>query len=203
MAIHFLNDDNSVKSVEYIGKVLNIEKNTSYQIMSDIWDLADKALVWCDEMNRPKTVYIRFCDYTWSSNSYGEVDATDEVKAKYRQFLIRKEFERLYQTKQIEASQIVKGAEIEVIKGRKVPKHTQGKVIAILSKHCAYTRRNKLVLGVATSDVMVDVVKNGKTFKNYRDVVWVDASNTTLLHCPRIDIELLREMATSKIDKVA
>jgi hypothetical protein len=203
MAIHFLNSDGSVKSVEYAGLVLSIIKNEHYKIMSDVWGSADKAIVWDISNNSPETVYIRYCDYTWDSPSYGEVDATDDVKAAYRDYLIKKKYKKLLMNAESNASRIERGSLVEVVKGRKVPKGTTGKVVVVMSAQNGYgwNRHSDIKLGVATSDEMVDVVaKNGKTYKNYKDMVWVWAYNCKRLDVAEIDTSVLLKTATESVD---
>jgi hypothetical protein len=203
MAIHFLNADGSPKSVEYKGQVLAVYKNVSYQIMSDIWGYADEALVWDKENKCAKKIHIRACDYTWDTPSYAEVDATKAVKAAYRKNLINTEFGIRKARALKEAGEIVKDCMVEVVKGRKVPKGTKGKVVVMMDRETGWGYRRYVAtkLGIATSDVMVDVLgKNGKTYKNHLDMEWVWAYNCRRIDAPGIDEAQILKAATNKVD---
>ena len=204
MAIHFLNADGSLKSVEHKGLVLKVIKNEYYRIMSDVWGYADKAIVWDKATKQPKSVYIRFCDYNWDTPSHAEVDATKSVKAAYRKYLIEQEFKLIVSKRRNIAARIEKGCTVKVVKGRKVPKGTVGKVVVTMMQEAGWNhhRSTALKLGVATSDVMVDVVaRNGKVYKNHRDMVWVWSYN-----CERQDVVPVDEAkalaeATANVDE--
>lgn len=205
MAIHFLNAEGSLKSIEYSGRVLKVMHNVSYQIMSDIWGSADKALVWDAEKGQPKEVYIRFCDYNWDSNSHAEVDATDEVKTAYRNYLIQQEFAFQVGTAKKNAALIVKDCVVAVVRGRKVPKGTKGKVVVMLEQANGYGYRQTVAtkLGIATSDVMVDKIgKNGKVYKSHRDMVWVWAYNCERQDVAEVDENEMIERAIRVVDRV-
>lgn len=202
MAIHFLNADGSLKSIEHKGLVLEVRKGVNYRIMSDVWGSADEALVWDKANKRPKTINIRVCDYTWDSNSYAEVDATKAVKAAYRNHLIQIRFSQLKSQTLAAISEIQKGCMVEVVKGRKVPKGTKGKVVVMMTRESGWGYRSSpaLKLGVATSDVMVDVTVNGRTYRNHRDMVWVWAYNCKRIDVPVIDEEELMRKAIVSVD---
>ena len=203
MAVHFLNRDGSVKSVEYVGCVLQVKRCVSVRIMSDVWGSADEALVWDTESQKPKTVEIRFCDYNWDSDSYAEVDATNDVKLAYKKYLIQSLFQEYVGKAQSRASRIEKGAIVEVMKGRKVKKGTKGKVVVMLqqSESYGYSRRIATKLGIATSDEMIEVVKNGKVFKNHKDMVWVWEHYCNRLDCEEIDKALIMSDVIEEIDE--
>jgi len=203
MAIHFLNADGSLKSIEYKGHVLKVTKGVSYQIMSDIWGSADEALVWDKTTKQPKGVYIRFCEYTWDSNSYAEVDATKAVQKAYREYLIKVEYSKRLNAEKARAYHIVKGCTVEVVAGRKVKKGTKGKVVVMIEREngWGYRRSVAIKLGIALSDVMVDTVaKNGKVYKNHRDMAWVWAYNCERTDAPEIDTEGLMKDAIESVD---
>ena len=138
MAINFLNADGSPKSVEYKGLVLEVIKNDYYRIMSDVWGYADKAIVWDKATKQPKTVYIRFCDYNWDTPSHAEVDATKSVKAAYRKYLIKQEFKLIVSKRWNTATRIEKGCTVKVVRGRKVPKGTVGKVVVMMEQEAGW-----------------------------------------------------------------
>lgn len=203
MAIHFLNADGSLKSVEYKGLVIEVMKNHHYKIMSDVWGAADKALVWDKATKRPKEVYIRFCDYQWDSNSYAEVDATKAVLKAYREYLITIEYSKRMNAEEERVNRIEKDCTVEVVAGRKVKKGTKGKVVVMLQREngWGYRRSVSTKLGIALSDVMVDTVgKNGKVYKNYRDMAWVWTYNCKRTDVAEIDTKGLMKDAIESVD---
>lgn len=203
MAIHFLNTDGSFKSIEYKGAVLEVRKGVTVRIMSDVWGRADEALVWDKAAKCPKLVTIRTCDYQWDTNSHAEVDATKAVKAAYRKYLIKQEYNDILGAEQARVNRIEKGCMIKVTRGRKVPKGTVGKVIVMLERMYGfgYMARPATKLGIATSDVMVDQIgKNGKVYKGHKDMVWVWAFNCDRTDVADIDEDEVMQMATENVD---
>lgn len=203
MAIHFLNTDGSFKSIEHRGAVLEVRKGVSVRIMSDVWGGADEALVWDKATKSPKLVTIRTCDYEWDTKSHAEVDATKAVKAAYRKYLIKQEYNDILGAEQARVNRIEKGCMVKVTRGRKVPKGTVGKVIVMLERMYGfgYMARPATKLGIATSDVMVDQIgKNGKVYKGHKDMVWVWAFNCDRTDVADIDEDEVMQMATEKID---
>jgi hypothetical protein len=206
MAIHFLNSDGSTKSVEHIGCVLQVNKNVSYRIMSDVWGSADQAIVWDKDSNAPKVIYIRFCDYGWDSPSYAEVDATDDIKAAYTKLLIDKETDRRHAAAVNAANRIVKGCEVEVIRGRKVKKGTKGKVVVEMLQESGwgYRRTTSRKLGIATSDRMETAyTRSGKPYERYADVVWVWDYNCARTDCPQVDRATIRKEVAAEFKEKA
>jgi len=196
MSIHFLNADGTPKSVEYTGKVLEVKHNVTIRNMSDIYGSSDEAVVWDDENNRPKTVSIRFCDYTWDTPSYAEVDATTKVKKAYEKYLIDKETDGRYEQAVSSANEIVKGCTVEVVRGRKVSKGTKGKVVVEMLQEFGwgYRRSTAKKLGIATSERMETVyTRNGKPYERHADVVWVWAYNCTRLDVAKVDRATIRK----------
>jgi hypothetical protein len=207
MAIHFLNVDGSVKSVEHKGYVLQVNKNVSYRIMSDVWGSADQAIVWDKDSNGPKVVYIRFCDYNWDSPSYAEVDATDDIKAAYTEHLINKETDRRYADAVSAANRIVKGCLVEVVRGRNVKKGTKGKVVVEMLQESGwgYRRSTSKKLGVATSDRMETAYsRSGKRYERHADMIWVWAYNCVRTDAAEVDRATIRkEVAAAFNEKTA
>ena len=183
MAIHFLDADDSVRSVEYVGKVLQVSHNASYRIMSDVYGSADEALVWNDETQRPTLVVYRVCDYAWCSNSHAEVDADEETRVAYFKWKVGLEVDKIYIRRVEEANKIEVGCQVEVVKGRKVAKGTKGKVV-FLKNYPGYNGGTDTKLCVATSDkTEKHVARNGREYERHVDVVWVSMYN-----CKRLDV---------------
>jgi hypothetical protein len=175
---------------EYVGQVLKVSYNDSYQIMSDIWGSATKVMVWDDVRNLPVTMHYNVCDM---GSVYGpakiEVDATDEVKEKYRQHLVKIRRDALISRAHAEATKIIKGCTVKVVRGRKVKVGTQGKVVAIITSTygMGYHSRQMLKCGIALDDETVTFVgKNGKPYERHKNVAWVWE-----MYCERLDPDLV------------
>ena len=203
MAITFKNADGTIRSVEYVGKVISLSLNENYKIMSDVWGSADSAVVWDSDKNEPKKVYIRFCDYNWDNNSFGEVDATDEVKAAYREYLVQNKFKTLKAQAERDLAVIERGHTVEVISGRKVKKGTKGKVVGVVMQESGYGYRRSLCqkIGIATSDRTIKTTaRNGKTYDRHLDVVWVWAYHCARIDAPKVDLNAVRAEAERRVD---
>ena len=206
MAVTFARYDYETKTyslvTEYSGRVLKIWRNQSYQIMSDIWGSADEALV-MDENDCPKTVVYQVYDGPTDPKaplSTAEVDATDEVKAKYLNWLENREFDRLLSQEQDRVQQIEKGCIAKVVSGRN-GQGAQGKVVVIMSALYGMgyraVRMNKY--GIATSDVTYKkALPNGKVVDAHKDMVWAWARNVKRVDIAEIDKDALRKEAKER-----
>lgn len=105
----------------YEGKVLETRERNYYDD-SDFY-----ALVWDDDANAVISV-----DYAttrgWTYLNSATVDATDEVKAKAAKFYENVAFEALKAKAAEAARKVAVGKSVKVVKGRKVPKGTEGTV---------------------------------------------------------------------------
>lgn len=171
----------------YEGTVLRKIEDHNYRIMSDVWGSADWALVWDEATNGPKHILVNVYDMnpeSWRPVQI-EVDATDEIREKYKQWLINVEFEKLLDLEQTRVHQIEKGAIAKVVKGRN-GKGTIGPVVVMMDATYGMGYRSSVEkkLAIATSDVKVKKpLRSGKVVEVYQDVVWVWARN-----CQRVDI---------------
>jgi hypothetical protein len=168
------------------GLVLAIDVTNRYDSMSDYDWYKKRALYFDPIKNAPVWEEI---DSSWNTPNFSgkntaTVDADQSTKDAYLDYLTEKLYTDLFWKEQEANDQIVKGCQVEVVKGRNVPKGTKGKVICTLWRKygMGWHAKDELKLGVATSDVMIDVVKDGKTYKNHKDVTWVWARN-----CKRTD----------------
>lgn len=187
-----------VEQKTYDGAVLAVKVDNSHRIMSDVWGTADYAFVWDDEKNQPVNILLNVWEYTVPENTnVAVVDATDEVKAKYQNYLIQQKFEQLVAAAEAEAAKIVKDDTVTVVSGR-YAKGVTGKVVAIIQRPYGqgYYARTENKLAVATSDEKIKVAaKNGKVYENYKDVEWVWARNVKKVNKPVIDTEVLMAAA--------
>lgn len=167
--------------VEHSGCVLKFKRDY-VQIMSDVWEPATKVLYWDAKTLRPT--------YTWVYNDENvEVDATKEVEKQYFNYVYNVFCAKLLEEAKRNANRIEKDVEVRVVGGRLAKKGTVGRVVVALSRVYGrgYRAPVELKVGIATSDVMIDVVKYGRTYKNYRDVVWAWARNVERVTPAEID----------------
>lgn len=171
----------------YEGFVLAKVVDQSYRIMSDVWGTADFARVWDEATASPKMILVNVYDMnpeSWRPVQI-TVDATDEIREKYKQWMINLEFNRLLDLEQNRVRQIEKGAIAKVVKGKN-GKGTVGPVVVMMDATYGMGWRSSVEkkLAIATSDVKVKkALRSGKVAEVYQDVVWVWARN-----CQRVDI---------------
>lgn len=180
----------------YEGAVIRKRVDHSYRIMSDIWGTADWALVWDDSSNAPKQILVNVYDMNPESWRPVEIvpDATEEVKAKYLNWLEERQYESLRAKAEERAREIEKGCIAKVVKG-KSGKGTVGKIVVSMNATygMGYRSRQMRKFAIATSDVQIDKpLRNGKTMKVYRDVVWVWECNVERVDIAPINEEELR-----------
>jgi len=184
---------------QYANCVLKKEVDQSYRVMSDIWATADWALVWDDTENAPKKVLVNVYDMNpsdWKPAKI-EVDATEEVRAKYLKWREEVEFRSLVDRAKDAALAIEKGCVAKVVRGRN-GQGTVGKVVVVMNATYGMGWRASVErkLAIATSDVKVKKpLRNGKVAEVYKDVVWVWARNVTRVDIAEIDQEALRKEA--------
>jgi len=163
------------------GLVLKVEHDQNYRIMSDVWGSADWATVWDESTASPKKVLVNVYDMQgpdWKPVQI-TVDATDEIREKYKQWLINIEYNRLLDLEQNRVRQIEKGAIAKVVKGKN-GKGTIGPVVVMMDATYGMGYRSSVEkkLAIATSDVKVKkALRNGKVGEVYQDVVWAWARN--------------------------
>lgn len=201
MAIIYKNE-RDMNNNSYENRVLSVKHNSSYQVMSDIWCGADEALVWDDKENAPKRLVVNIYDMNPADWKPAEinVDASEEVKAKYRDWLTQRHFESLVRDAEDQALQFEKGSIAKVVKG-KSSKGVQGKVVVMISApyRMGYRAIQTRKLGIATSDVMIKKpLSNGKVVDAHRDMVWVWAMNCQRVDKPQIDRDALLQQARER-----
>jgi len=172
---------------DWAGYVLEKQHDTNYRIMSDVWGSADWAIVWDEATSSPKHILVNVYDMNpegWCPVQI-TVDATDEIREKYKQYLINCEYQNLLDKAEAAARHIEKGAVAKVVRG-KTGKGTVGKVVVqmIATYGMGYRASSEYKLAIATSDVKVKKpLRSGKVVDVYQDVVWVWQRN-----CERIDV---------------
>lgn len=190
------------------GATLKVEHDRNYRIMSDVWGSADWATVWDEATASPKVILVNVYDMQgpdWKPIQI-TVDATDEIREKYKQWLINLEFQRLLNLEENRVREIEKGAIAKVVSGRN-GKGTIGKVVVKMNATYGMGYRSSVEpkLGIATSDVTFKkALPNGKVVDAHRDMVWVWARNCERVDIAQIDKEtLLREAQERAVWKLA
>lgn len=174
--------------------------NRSYQIMSDIWGTARYADYWDELSNCVKSCNFDIYEYTRdpvTSQCHAEVDATDEVRAKVFDVLYARNLDKVRADMERKNREISKGSEVTVVAGRS-NKGTKGKVVVKIVRpyKMGWKSNDEYKLGIATSDVMVDVAAaNGKVYKNHRDMVWAWERNCEPTTIPAINEAEAKEIA--------
>lgn len=198
----FTRNDESYEYVPLIkeyahGCVIAVGTRTA-QIMSDIWDTEYYAQYWDEKSQSVKDVGLYCANESgaWERRSHADVDATPEVWALVEKYYADQEFRRLERDAQKEAQRIVKGSEVKVTGGRQ-NKGAEGVVVVVLERPYGMGYRSVMMekYGIATSDVMIDKVVNGRTYKNHRDIVWAWSRNCELTSTPDIDLEKIVKQA--------
>jgi hypothetical protein len=187
---------------QYENCVLERKVDQSYRIMSDIWGTADYAYVWDEATASPKMVLVNVYDMNpsdWKPTRI-EVDATDEVRAKFLNWRTKIEFETLLGTEEQRVRQIEKGAVAKVVKGKN-GKGTIGPVVVAMNAiyGMGWRSSQELKVAIATSDVKVKkALRNGKVAEVYQDVVWAWARNVVRVDIAKIDREALQKQALER-----
>lgn len=194
MAIIWNKNDRGFAGTEtdWAGYVLEKTHDNNYRIMSDVWGSADHALVWDEKANEPKHITVNVYDMQpegWHPAKI-EVDATEEVKEKYLNWKVQREYEGMLYREEARVREIEKGCIAKVVSGRN-GKGTVGKVVVAMdgSYGMGYRAKPMKKYAIATSDIQIDKpLRNGKIMKVFRDVVWVWACNVE-----RVDVEEINQ----------
>lgn len=187
----------------YEGFVLAKVVDNSYRIMSDVWGSADFALVWDEATASPKHILVNVYDMNpegWHPVAI-EADASEEVKAKYLNWKINLEYQKLLAAEESYNNQIQKGVIAKVVKGRN-GKGTIGPVVVMMDATygMGYRASVEKKLAIATSDVKVKkALRNGKVAEVYQDVVWVWARNCQRVDVPQVDKEAVLQRAKERV----
>jgi hypothetical protein len=168
------------------GTTLYIGSKT-YQVMSDIWEQGQFAVYWDGRE-------IRVADWI----ERGNVDATDAVWAKAkawkRERLFDLQMSKLISDFEQEGRALKRGVLAEVVRGRKFPIGTKGKVVGFSQSQWGTS------VGLATTDKTVEIEKNGKKFQNHVDVIWVATKNVEVRDEPVIPMEEIEKKAAEYAD---
>jgi hypothetical protein len=152
---------------EYVGATLKVSFE-SVQIMSDVWETAQFALVWDAENQKPLKI-------TWITKA--DVDATPEVKEAFRAYHADLEFKKRIARLEADSLVPVRGDQVKIVRGRK-NFGLVGEVTAITTfpDRYSYGRTNVTKVAVPIDDTHEEIaLRNGEgTWKKYTNVVWVN-----------------------------
>lgn len=188
---------------DWAGYVLEKRHDNNYRIMSDVWGSADWATVWDEATSSPKQILVNVYDMNpegWRPVQI-TVDVTDEIREKYKQWMINREYNRLLDLAIMESKQIGKGSIAKVVKGKN-GKGTVGKVVVqmVATYGMGYRSTSENKLAIATSDVKVKKpLRSGKIVEVYQDVVWVWQRNCERVDVAQIDKDALLQAAQERV----
>lgn len=172
-------------------------KTESEQIMSDIWEMITKAFYWDPVANAIREQWL-------DDDTKVVVDADlDTVlpaieKAEYSKFLARE----LESAKDYAENPAVRDRMVRVVRGKdKKVKGATGKVVVVKDMYYNMGYRSSVQpkLGIALDDEKIDVVKNGRTFSSYKNMIWVWAHNCEVVN-PAPDAEYAVKTALSRTE---
>jgi hypothetical protein len=127
-----------ITSIKHVGCVIQQERK-EFRAMSDVYTDADYALVWLPKEERQEWIRVNVLYMGCDSHGKIEVDIHDgEYAEDYEIFLFlakerKKEEKRRRENREskIALKRVQKGRICRAIKGRKVPKGTEGKIFYI------------------------------------------------------------------------
>lgn len=164
----------------HVGIILVVEKNKSYQYMSDDWTSSDHIVYWDFEAGRPKREVINVGYPGAQKKDFWDitVDATREVVNLYTEYLINyfsKEYEQAEKRRFEEPN---KGDVVTVVAG-KYSKGVTGKIVAQIyaDYRTGYHTKQERKFAIALDDEMFEKKVGTRTFMNYKNVAWVWARN--------------------------
>ena len=196
--IQIRKDDGSIKEIA-VGCVFRIYCQDT-KIWFDEWGTGKYAQYWDETrqciMHHLLGVYGMTTDEKFDT---AEIDITPENLAKVEQFHHNSIVRELLDEQRKSAQEIVKGCQVEVYAGR-TARGTVGEVVVKIERPYGMGYRSSMEtkLGIATSDEMIDVEVNGKTYKNHKDMVWVWARNCERLDVVEPDMVAIERLACSR-----
>ncbi|HEX7013594.1 MAG TPA: hypothetical protein VF161_12640, partial [Steroidobacteraceae bacterium] len=113
------------------------------------------------------------------------IDATDEVRAKADDYLVKWALEELIRNDKANARRVAKGKRVRVVKGRKVKIGTEGVVFHMEERSYGYGLRATRI-GIALDDEMEHETRerrDGSTYtvSRHKNVVWTYQDNVEVI----------------------
>lgn len=168
-------------TVEYVGSTCYIQTET-LQVMSDIWEQCEVAYSIDDDGSFRPTYLWRDVDGKCSHEV--EIDVTEAALMRLRDREYTIYHNRFYDDALNECQRPdVRGRTVAVTRGRK-HKGKTGTVVVVMEApyRAGYRTSIRHKLGVALSDRKVTVMRAGREFENYADMVWVWAHNCSVVN---------------------
>jgi hypothetical protein len=180
----------------FVGRSV-FAKPETVQVMSDIWE-EHMRLTSIDE-NGDLSVYSVAGWYGCQEGDKVEyaIDATPQAFADYRKRQYELAYSRFLADAENEVSDpAVKGRVVKVVSGR-TGKGAVGRVVVVMmGNYCmGYRSSQQQKLGIALSPEKITVVKNGKTFENYANMIWVWARNCEVETVQPVDTATVKAKA--------
>lgn len=166
----------------YVGCVISVWEKNGYDD-SDFY-----AEVWDEETQSIKTIEYA-STRGWCYPNGARIDATPEVIDKVRAYLKKKNLEALQMKEKQEAHTVYKDKLIKVVKGKKVPVGTIGKVFWIGTKQYGYSKWTQVTkIGIKVLDSegnpIFDSDKDPELAKKYGNdlVYFTDINNVQVFN---------------------
>lgn len=165
-------------TVEYKGAVLALGERNYYDD-SDFY-----AVVWDEAAGKIREIEYGTTRFAGGGNAI--IDATDEVRAKADDYLVRWALEKLIRDDKADARRVAKGKRVRVVKGRKVKIGTEGLVFYMGERSYGYGSRATRI-GIALDDDEMEREtrerRDGSTYtvSRHKNVVWTYLHNVEVI----------------------
>ena len=176
MAITWIDKDRKVVKVTHEGLVLVASETRCVRVMSDIYSDETYARVWNPEKGEAEWVHINSCFELFAGpRGLAVVDATPETLKAWDDLKAEQKRQRQYEERLVTEhyrkqawDSPERGKQMRVVRGRKIPKGTEGIVF--------WVREGRV--GLALDD-------QRDLQGHYTNVVWIDGQNLeNILPCP-------------------
>lgn len=186
---------------EKVTKVIGVDSTLgvyrkTHRVMSDIWEDLPTAQ-YIDENGALREQIV---------SSYGQsaevtVDVSEDAWKRHWNYVFSNHRADLRIARENDAVRIQKGDMVKVVSGR-TEKGAMGKVVVIMDGHygMGYRAVPMKKYGIAISDRMVEVERNGRIYSNHADMIWVWSKNIEAITLREVDETGLDEAATKKAD---
>lgn len=130
----------------------------------------------------------------WCGGNYAKEDATPEVTEKALAVALRNRIEAWHKANERQKYSLAKGREVVVVKGRKVPVGTRGKVVDIQHNSYAVTDRyNKSQFGSKCYNHHVSIMTaDGQLLRTYQENVSIADPESNLLPVPEFTLQSVK-----------
>lgn len=183
------------KETVHVGRSVFCKPET-VQVMSDVWE--EHMCLTSINLDGSLTVdYVARCGMHDDGALEYVIDATPQALADYALYEYNRNFKCRLDEAEIEANNpAIKGRVVQVMRGR-TGKGLVGRVVAVIlgNYDMGWRSTQMCKLGIALSPEKVTVIKNGKTFENYKNMIWVWAKNCRVETPEPVNTAVIKELA--------